>query len=144
MTNCFHFLPLAATDLPNQTIMDTNNQIPSADMDMIPQPFNLNQQQAVNDGQSMWTSGQQNQLSNNVQFPQQQNGQFQEPQGFPDMQPGMAQGMTNWRKRRQADVPCEHIKAKSYEACHSYHFYCPSCMNERTILEHGRFKEFSY
>ncbi|VDI36336.1 Hypothetical predicted protein [Mytilus galloprovincialis] len=126
----------AATDLPNQTNMDTNNQIPSADMDMIPQPFNLNQQQAVNDGQSMWTSGQQNQLSNNVQFPQQQNGQFQEPQGFPDMQPGMAQGMTNWRKRRQADVPCEHIKAKSYEACHSYHFYCPSCMNERTILEH--------
>ncbi|XP_063422725.1 uncharacterized protein LOC134707122 [Mytilus trossulus] len=126
----------AATNLPNQTNMDTNNQIPGADMDMIPQPFNLNQQQPVNDGQSMWTSGQQNQLSNNVQFPQQQNGQFQQPQGFPDMQPGMSQGMTNWRKRRQADVPCEQIKAKSYEACHSYHFYCPSCMNERTILEH--------
>ncbi|CAC5411238.1 unnamed protein product [Mytilus coruscus] len=126
----------AATDLPNRTNMDTNSQIPSTDMDMLPKPFNLNQQQAVNGGQSMWSSRAQNQLSNNVQFPLQQNGQFQQPQGFPDMQPAMAQGMTNWRKRRQADVPCDQIKARSYEACHSYHFYCPSCMNERTILEH--------
>ena len=142
----FSFPAVAVPSNQSQAIVNVQQQS-AIGVQMVPQPFRLNQQVVPNGGSP--TNNQPINQMNSIQFPRQddrrlqfqpqpvniaeQNGFFNQQTNVPINSPQMMTG----RKKRQMDVPCEGIRARLYEACHSYHFYCRSCMNEKTILEHG-------
>ena len=115
-----------------------------------PQPFPADQIGSFDGDTAML--GPENEMNNqpqlqpSIQFSQQfDNTQFQRQLNNAILDNGFQLPQQNvvsppiWRRKRQADIPCDQIRSRLYEACHSYHFYCTPCMNEKTILEHGTY-----